>query len=209
MKVKLLHPPLSDKDVRTLKAGDSVLISGVIYTARDAAHKKMAGLIQKGEPLPFDLPGQIIYYVGPTPAKPGRAVGSAGPTTSGRMDLYTPLLLEQGMKACIGKGGRSAAVREALEKYKGVYLAAVGGAGAYLSKRVVKSEVIAYPELGAEAIHRLEVRDFPATVINDTYGSDLYEEGSKPYIRQSDNRSLLLDSADPTKPFFSAGDEPP
>jgi len=183
MKVKHLHTPLSDEDVLGLKAGDNVLISGVIYTARDAAHKKMVELIERGEPLPIDLKGQVIYYVGPAPAKPGQAIGSAGPTTSGRMDAYTPLMLEQGMKACIGKGLRSAAVKEALEKNKGVYLAAVGGAGALLSKRIISSEVVAYPELGAEAIHRLEVKDFPATVINDAYGNDLYEEGIKAYTR--------------------------
>ena len=145
--------------------------------------KKMVELIERGEPLPIDLKGQVIYYVGPAPAKPGQAIGSAGPTTSGRMDAYTPLMLEQGMKACIGKGLRSAAVKEALEKNKGVYLAAVGGAGALLSKRIISSEVVAYPELGAEAIHRLEVKDFPATVINDAYGNDLYEEGIKAYAR--------------------------
>ncbi|MGI6616311.1 MAG: Fe-S-containing hydro-lyase [Dethiobacteria bacterium] len=181
MKVNHLSTPLDDAAVLGLKSGDSVLISGVIYTARDAAHKKMAELIEQGKPLPLDLKGQIIYYVGPTPAPPGRAIGSAGPTTSGRMDLYTPLMLEQGMKACIGKGMRSATVKEALKRYRALYLAAVGGAGALLSRRVVKSEIVAYPELGAEAIHRLEVKDFPATVINDIYGNDLYEEGIKAY----------------------------
>ncbi|NLY39203.1 MAG: Fe-S-containing hydro-lyase [Firmicutes bacterium] len=183
VEIKRLSAPLSDNDVLQLKAGDNVLISGVIYTARDAAHKKMAELIKAGQPLPIDLKGQIIYYVGPTPAKPGQAIGSAGPTTSGRMDAYTPLILEHGLKACIGKGFRNAAVKEALQKFKGVYLAAVGGAGALLSKRVLKSEVVAYPELGAEAIYRLEVKDFPATVINDAYGNDLYEEGVKAYAR--------------------------
>ncbi|NLA27108.1 MAG: Fe-S-containing hydro-lyase [Firmicutes bacterium] len=183
MGVKRLHTPLKDEDVLALKAGDSVLISGVIYTARDAAHKKMVELIVKGEPLPLDLKGVVIYYVGPTPAKPGQAIGAAGPTTSGRMDAYTPLILEQGVKACIGKGRRSATVKRALEKHKAVYLAALGGAGALLSKRVLKSDIIAYPELGAEAIHRLEVKDFPATVINDTYGNDFYETGIKAYAR--------------------------
>ncbi len=181
MNAKYLTTPFNDEDVCKLKAGDSVLISGVIYTARDAAHKKMAELIEKGKALPLDLKGQVIYYVGPTPARPGQVIGSAGPTTSGRMDLYTPLMLKQGMKACIGKGMRSAAVREALKEHRAIYLAAVGGAGALLSKRVVKSEVVAYPELGAEAIHRLVVKDFPATVINDIYGNDLYEEGIKAY----------------------------
>ena len=131
VKVNHLSTPLDDAAVLGLKSGDSVLISGVIYTARDAAHKKMAELIEQGKPLPLDLKGQIIYYVGPTPAPPGRAIGSAGPTTSGRMDLYTPLMLEQGMKACIGKGMRSAAVKEALKRYRALYLAAVGGAGRF------------------------------------------------------------------------------
>lgn len=183
MEIKRLRAPLSDSDVLGLKAGDSVMISGVIYTARDAAHKKMVELIERGEPLPMDLRGQIIYYVGPAPAKPGRAIGSAGPTTSGRMDAYTPAMLEQGLKACIGKGLRSAAVKEALKKHKAIYLAAVGGAGALLSKRVHRSEVVAYPELGAEAIYRLEVEDFPAMVINDACGNDLYEEGVRAYAR--------------------------
>ncbi len=181
MEIKHLQAPLSDDDVLKLKAGDNLLISGVIYTARDAAHKKLVELMDKGEALPIDLNGQFIYYVGPTPARPGQAIGSAGPTTSGRMDAYTPKMLAHGMKACIGKGFRSAVVKEALIKDKGVYLAAVGGAGALLSKRVEKCEVVAYPELGAEAIHRLEVVDFPATVINDAYGNDLYEEGAKQY----------------------------
>lgn len=183
MEPKRIQAPLTDEVVMSLKAGDNVLISGVIYTARDAAHKKLVELMDKKEPLPIDLRGQFIYYVGPTPAKPGQAIGSAGPTTSGRMDAYTPKMLEKGMKACIGKGLRSQTVKDALQKYKGVYLAAVGGAGALLSKRIMKSEVVAYPELGAEAIHRLEVEDFPATVINDVYGNDLYAEGAKAYAR--------------------------
>lgn len=183
MEPKKIQAPLTDEVILALKAGDNVLINGVIYTARDAAHKKLVELMDKGEPLPIDLQGQIIYYVGPTPAKPGQAIGSAGPTTSGRMDAYTPRMLEKGMKACIGKGLRSQAVKDALQEYKGVYLASVGGAGALLSKKIKKSEVVAYPELGAEAIHRLEVEDFPATVINDAYGSDLYAEGAKAYAR--------------------------
>ncbi|MBW6464149.1 MAG: Fe-S-containing hydro-lyase [Firmicutes bacterium] len=183
MEPKRIEAPLTDEVVMSLKAGDNVLINGVIYTARDAAHKKLVELMDKGEELPLDLQGQFIYYVGPTPEKPGQAIGSAGPTTSGRMDAYTPKMLERGMKACIGKGLRNQAVRDALIKYKGVYLAAVGGAGALLSKRITKSEVVAYPELGAEAIRRLEVKDFPATVINDAYGNDLYAEGAKQYAR--------------------------
>lgn len=183
MEPKRIQAPLTDDLVLSLKAGDNVLISGVIYTARDAAHKKLVELMDRGEKLPIDLSGQIIYYVGPTPAKPGQVIGSAGPTTSGRMDAYTPRMLEKGMKACIGKGFRNPAVREALQSYKGIYLAAVGGAGALLSKTIKKSEVVAYPELGAEAIHRLEVEDFPATVINDAYGNDLYQEGARAYAR--------------------------
>ncbi len=183
MEPKKISAPLSDADVLALKAGDNVLISGIIYTARDAAHKKLIELMEKNEDLPIDLKGQFIYYVGPAPAKPGQAIGSAGPTTSGRMDAYTPMMLEKGMKACIGKGLRNQAVKEALKKYKGVYLAAVGGAGALLSKRIIKSEVVAYPELGPEAIRKLEVKDFPATVINDAYGNDLYADGAKKYAR--------------------------
>ncbi len=183
MGIKHLRAPLSDEDILGLKAGDNVLISGVIYTARDAAHKKMVELIEKGKALPIPLKGEVIYYVGPAPARPGQAIGSAGPTTSGRMDAYTPTILEQGMKVCIGKGLRSAAVKKALKKHKAVYMAAVGGAGALLSKRILKSEVVAYPELGAEAIYRLEIKDFPATVINDAYGNDLYEAGVKAYAR--------------------------
>lgn len=183
MEPKRIEAPLTDEVIMDLKSGDNVLISGVVYTARDAAHKKLVELMDKGEPLPIDLKGQIIFYVGPSPAKPGQVIGSAGPTTSGRMDAYTPQMLERGMKACIGKGLRSQTVKEALQKYKGVYLAAVGGAGALLSKRIKKSEVVAYPELGAEAIYRLEVEDFPVTVINDAYGNDLYAEGAKAYAR--------------------------
>lgn len=181
METKRLKTPLAKEDILSLKAGDSVLITGVILTARDAAHKKLTDLMDQGEKLPVDLNGQLVYYVGPTPARPGQVIGSAGPTTSGRMDGYTPRLLACGMKACIGKGFRSKAVREALQKHSGVYLAATGGAGALLSRRVTKCELLAYPELGPEAIYRLEVEDFPATVINDAYGGDLYEDGAKRY----------------------------
>ena len=183
MEPKKIQAPLSDDDVMALKAGDTVLINGVIYTARDAAHKKLVELMDKGEDLPVDLTGQFIFYVGPTPAKSGQAIGSAGPTTSGRMDAYTPKMLEKGMKACIGKGLRSQAVKDALKQYKGLYLAATGGAGALLSKKIKKSEVVAYSELGPEAIRRLEVEDFPATVVNDAHGNDLYEEGAREYAR--------------------------
>ncbi len=183
MSFKSVQTPLSDEDVLSLKAGDNLYLNGVIYTARDAAHKKLVELMEKGEELPLELQGQVIYYVGPTPAKPGQVIGSAGPTTSGRMDAYTPQMLAAGMKACIGKGSRSQAVKDALVKYRGVYLAAVGGAGALLSQKITKSEMVAYPELGPEAIHRLEVEDFPVTVINDAHGNDLYEAGAGEYMR--------------------------
>ncbi len=181
MEAKRISAPLTDADVMDLKAGDNVLITGVIYAARDAAHKKLVELIEKNEALPFDLNGQFIYYVGPTPAKPGQAIGSAGPTTSGRMDAYTPKILENGIKGVIGKGSRNAATVQAFQDYKGLYLAATGGAGALLAKTIKESEIVAYPELGPEAIRRLVVEDFPATVINDAYGNDLYEEGRRQY----------------------------
>ncbi|MBS3898960.1 MAG: Fe-S-containing hydro-lyase [Dethiobacter sp.] len=181
MTVRKISAPLSDEDVLKLRAGDNVLISGVIYTGRDAAHQKLFKLIEAGERLPVDFGGQMIYYVGPSPAKPGRVIGSAGPTTSGRMDVYTPALLAEGLKACIGKGSRSQAVKDALVKYKAVYLAATGGAAALLAKTVRQAEVVAYAELGAEAIYRLVVEDFPVTVINDAYGNDVYEEGRLQY----------------------------
>ncbi|MBT9172755.1 MAG: Fumarate hydratase class I, anaerobic [Syntrophomonadaceae bacterium] len=181
MTVKALKAPLTDEDVLQLRAGDNVLISGVIYTGRDAAHKKLVDLLEAGKPLPVDLRGQMIYYVGPAPAKPGKVIGSAGPTTSGRMDAYTPALLALGLKACIGKGSRSQEVKDALVRCKGLYLAATGGAAALLAKTVSKAEVVAYPELGAEAIYRLEVADFPATVVNDAFGGDVYEAGRRQY----------------------------
>jgi len=164
-----------------LRIGREVLLNGVLYTARDAAHRKMMELLDAGKPLPVDLTGQIIYYVGPSPAKPGQVIGSAGPTTSGRMDAYTPRLLARGLKGMIGKGKRSAEVIEAMQQYKAVYFAAVGGAAALLSKCIKEAVVVAYPELGPEAIHRLVVEDFPVIVINDTFGGDLYDEGAKTY----------------------------
>lgn len=181
MEAKRIRAPLKDMDVEKLQAGDKVLLSGVIYAARDSAHKRLVELLQNGEALPVELKGQIIYYVGPAPAKPGRSIGSAGPTTSGRMDPYTPVLLEYGVKAVIGKGSRSEEVRRAFQEFRGVYLAATGGAGALLAKKILAAEIVAYPELGPEAIRRLTVEDFPATVINDIYGKDLYEEGRKKY----------------------------
>jgi fumarate hydratase subunit beta len=176
-----IKAPLDEKTVERLKAGDQVLISGVIYTARDAAHKRMVEALDKGEKLPFDIKNQVIYYMGPSPARPGHAIGSAGPTTSGRMDAYAPRLMEEGLKGMIGKGDRTVVVKDAMKKYKAVYFAAIGGAGALISKTIKKSDVIAYDELGAEAVRRLEVEDFPAAVINDIYGGDLYEEGKAKY----------------------------
>ena len=173
--------PLKDADLERLRAGDHVLISGVIYAARDAAHRRMVTALQKGEPLPFDVRGQVIYYVGPTPARPGRVIGSAGPTTSMRLDPYTPPLLEAGLKGIIGKGGRGPAVREALKNHKAVYFLAVGGTGALLSKRIKKVDVIAYEDLGTEAVRRMEVEDFPAVVVNDVQGNDLLEMGKAQY----------------------------
>ncbi|MGQ9645699.1 MAG: Fe-S-containing hydro-lyase [Thermodesulfobacteriota bacterium] len=179
-----LKTPLSDQDVEKLKIGDRVFISGVIYTGRDAAHKRLFDLLQEGKDLPFDIQGQIIYYVGPTPAKPGQVLGSAGPTTSYRMDAYSPALMSRGLKGMIGKGMRSDAVKEAMKKYKAVYFAATGGAGALLAKRVKKAGVVAYEDLGPEAIQRLEVEDLPVIVVNDVRGNDLYVEGEKKYKRE-------------------------
>jgi len=179
-----LKTPLSDADVERLKVGDRILINGIIYTGRDAAHKRLLDLLNEGKELPFDIKGQIIYYVGPTPAKPGQVFGSAGPTTSYRMDAYSPSLIEKGLKGMIGKGMRSDAVKEAMKKYKAVYFAATGGAGALLAKRVKRAEIVAYEDLGPEAIRRLEVEDLPVIVVNDVEGNDLYIEGQKRY-RQS------------------------
>jgi fumarate hydratase subunit beta len=179
-----LKPPLKDEDVEKLKIGDRVLIQGIIYTGRDAAHKRLIDLLRKGKSLPFDIKGQVIYFVGPTPAKPGQAFGSAGPTTSYRMDAYSPALIERGLKGMIGKGMRSEAVKEAMKKHKAVYFAATGGAGALLGKRVKKAEIVAYEDLGPEAIRRLEVEDLPVVVVNDVSGNDLYIEGEKKYRRE-------------------------
>jgi len=178
-----LKTPLSDNDVEKLKAGDKVLLNGVIYTGRDAAHKRLFDLLKQGKPLPVDIKGQVIYYVGPAPAKPGQAIGSAGPTTSGRMDAYSPKLIEVGLKGMIGKGMRKKEVLEAIKKYKAVYFAATGGAGALLAKAIKKAHVVAYEDLGPEAIHRLEVEDFPVIVVNDTQGNDLYQQGAQKYAR--------------------------
>jgi fumarate hydratase subunit beta len=176
-----IQSPLTDDVIMKLKAGDHVLITGVIYTGRDMAHKYLVEGHRKGEKLPFDIKGQILYYTGPTPAPPGRPIGSAGPTTSYRMDKYTPYLLEQGLKGMIGKGPRGQEVKDAIIKHKAVYFAAIGGAGALISKAIRKAELIAYPELGTEAVMQLEVENFPAVVVNDVYGGDLYRMGVEEY----------------------------
>jgi fumarate hydratase subunit beta len=179
-----LKTPLSEEDVAGLKIGDRVLITGSLYTGRDAAHKRLFELVKSGKDLPFNIKGQIIYFVGPSPAKPGKAIGSAGPTTSGRMDAYSPALMEKGLRGMIGKGMRSDIVKEAMKRYKAVYFAATGGAGALLGKRVKRADVVAYEDLGTEAVHRLEVEDFPAIVVNDIHGGDLYVEGERRYRRE-------------------------
>lgn len=176
-----LKSPVDENIVRSLRAGDTVHITGVIYTGRDAAHKRLCELLEKGEPLPIDVRNSIIYYVGPTPAKPGRAIGSAGPTSSYRMDPYAEPLLKQGLKVMVGKGSRSGEYKKLLQKYGGVYLSAIGGAAASISETIKKCEVVTYEDLGAEAIHRLEVEDFYAIVTYDSVGNDLFEQGIEKY----------------------------
>ena len=173
--IRKMTLPLSDEDRLSLTAGDTVLLSGEIYTARDAAHKKLHEMISRNEPLPFDIENAVIYYVGPTPAKPGQAIGSAGPTTSSRMDPYTPELIACGMRGMIGKGRRSDAVKEAMKKYHAVYFVAAGGAGALLSRSIIKREMVAFEELIAEAITKLTVKDFPVFVGIDCQGRDIYD----------------------------------
>ena len=177
-----IKTPLTQEDARKLKAGDSCLISGVIYTARDAAHKRLCELVADGKELPLDVKDAIIYFVGPTPAKEGQAIGSAGPTTSYRMDAYSPTLIAEGLTGMIGKGKRGPEVIDAMKKHGAVYFGAIGGCGALLSKCIKKAEVIAYEDLGAEAIRRLEVEDFPVVVIIDSEGNNLYETGKKAYL---------------------------
>ncbi len=179
--VVLVAAPLTDGEVMELRAGDRVRITGPLLTGRDAAHRRLVELIEKGAPLPVDLRGQIIYYVGPSPAKPGQVIGSAGPTTAGRMDSTTEPLLRAGLKGALGKGERDRATREALRKYKAVYFGAVGGAGALLGKRIRSQELLAWPDLETEAVRRLMVEDYPAVVINDAHGGDYYEEGRRRY----------------------------
>ncbi len=180
-----IHTPLTGDVARTLKVGDRVLISGVIYTARDAAHKKLVALLDEGKELPIDVKDAIIYYVGPSPAKPGNVIGSAGPTTSYRMDPYAPRLMDIGLKGMIGKGSRSKEVKESIKKNSAVYFAAIGGAAALMARAVKKSEVVAYEELGSEAIRRLEVEDLPVMVVIDCEGNDLYEIGQREYLNSS------------------------
>lgn len=175
--------PIKTEVLEKLTAGTKVLISGVVYTARDAAHQRLIQALEKGERLPFDLKGQTLYYMGPSPARPGRVIGAAGPTTSRRLDTYTPRLIAAGIRAMIGKGSRPPEVREAIKKYKAVYFVTIGGAGALLSRSIKQAEVIAYEDLGAEAIRRLEVKDFPAIVANDIYGGDLFEQEKAKYQR--------------------------
>jgi fumarate hydratase subunit beta len=176
-----IQTPLTDEVLERLKIGDRVIVNGVVYTGRDAAHKRLVDLVNQGKPLPFDIRGQIIYFVGPTPPKPGQVIGAAGPTSSYRMDAYSPTLIAKGLKGMIGKGLRGKEVVEAMKKYKAVYFGATGGAGALISKRIKKAEIVAYEDLGAEAVRRLEVEDFPVIVVNDIYGNDLYEVGKKQY----------------------------
>jgi len=176
-----IETPLTQEKLKGLKVGDNVLIDGVIYTGRDAAHKKMIEALERGEDLPFDMRDQIIYFVGPTPAKEGQVIGSAGPTTSGRMDAYSPKLIAKGLTGMIGKGLRSPEVIDAMKTHGAVYFGAIGGAGALIAKRIVSAEVIAYPELGPEAVRRLVVKDFPVMVIIDHEGNNLYDLGKAQY----------------------------
>ncbi len=179
----ILNTPLSDEIVEKLHAGDKVVISGTILVARDAAHKRMVEALDRGEKLPVDVKGQVVYYMGPSPTKPGKVIGSAGPTTSGRMDKYAPRMMAEGLKGMIGKGLRAAPVKDAMKKHKAVYFAATGGAAALIAQRIKKAEVVAYEDLGAEAMLRLQVEDLPVIVVNDMYGGDAYEEGKKQYQR--------------------------
>ncbi len=181
---KRITTPLDEETIAGLRAGDQVLLTGVVYTARDAAHKRLMALIKERKELPIDLRGQVIYYVGPAPAKPGDPIGSAGPTTSMRMDPYAPILMEHGMKGMIGKGMRSREVRDAMVRHRAVYFAAVGGAAALVAKRIKSAEVVAYEELGPEAIRKLYVDDLPLFVIDDIHGADLYEQGVAKYRKE-------------------------
>ena len=178
-----MNTPLTEDKVKMLKAGDNILLSGFIYTARDAAHGRLIGLLNENKKLPIDIENEIIYYVGPTPAKPGQVIGSAGPTTSYRMDSYAPRLLDLGLKGMIGKGSRNEEVIASMIKNKAVYFGAIGGAGALMSKCIISSEIVAYDDLGAEAIRRLEVKDMPLTVVIDSDGNNLYKTGPENYLK--------------------------
>ena len=182
---RYVNAPLCDEDVRALKAGDYVYVTGTIYTARDAAHKRMYEQLERGEALPMEMANNVIYYMGPSPAREGRPIGSAGPTTASRMDKYAPALLDLGLKGMIGKGKRSQAVKDAIVRNGAVYFAAVGGAGALLSKSILSSEVIAYDDLGTEAIRKLTVKDFPVIVVIDAEGNDLYETAVAAYRKDA------------------------
>lgn len=184
-----LTTPLTRQELAPLHAGDTVLLTGTVYTARDAAHARMNEALDRGEPLPFDIKGAAIYYVGPTPERPGCAIGAAGPTTSGRMDKFTPRLLDLGLACMIGKGKRSEAVKQSVVQNGAVYLAAIGGAGALMADSVQSCEVIAWPDLGCEAVRRLVVRDFPLTVLLDAHGGDLYQSGPAAYLAARENRA--------------------
>lgn len=181
---KYIRVPFDGSEAESLSAGDYVYLTGIIYTARDAAHKRMAEALEKGEKLPFPMKDNVIYYMGPSPARPGRPIGSAGPTTASRMDKYAPALLDLGLRGMIGKGKRTKEVKEAVMRNGAVYFAAVGGAGALLSRSIVSSEVIAYEDLGTEAVRRLEVKDFPAIVVMDARGNDLYETAVCKYRKE-------------------------
>ena len=176
-----LHTPLTDEHIRGLHVGDRVLLSGTVYTARDAAHQRLVAALQAGEPIPIPLAGQVLYYVGPAPARPGHVIGPAGPTTASRVDPYTPLLLEHGLKGMIGKGKRNATVRQALVTHQAIYFVTVGGAAALIAQHIQKVTLVAYEDLGTEAIRRLEIEDFPVVVANDMYGADLFEQGRAAY----------------------------
>ncbi|MCX5813335.1 MAG: Fe-S-containing hydro-lyase [Proteobacteria bacterium] len=181
MEIKRIITPLTEDVIEQLKAGEKVFLNGYIYTARDAAHKRFIESLNKGENLPVEIKDQVIYYCGPSPASPGKVIGACGPTTSSRMDAYAPTLISMGLKGMIGKGKRSQPVKDAMRRYKSIYFGVTGGAGALLSKCVVSSEVIAYEELGPEAVRKLEVKDLPLFVINDIYGNDLYDAGMQKY----------------------------
>ena len=183
--VKKVTLPLTDETLKELKAGDNVLLTGIMYVGRDAAHKRLVDALDQGKPLPFDIKGQTIYFMGPSPARPGRAIGSAGPTTSSRMESYLLRLIAEGLKGVVGKGMLSQAVKDAMKRHKAVYFAAIGGAGALISQSIKKAKAVAYEELGAEALLRLEVENFPVTVINDIYGGDLYQEGKTRFRTQA------------------------